>query len=135
MTQEKKALSIVAVCLVIIAAGIFLLRDREPPVVVTRERLAALQASIETWSAANGGRVPESLAALGLPGDATRDHAGHDFHYRVADDGKTVTLVSYGADGKPGGSMFHADNEVTFTLEGGDAGAADAVNGDAKAPN
>lgn len=132
MSQEKKALAIVAVCLVIIGAGIFLLRDREPPVVVTRERLAALQVSIESWSAANGGRLPESLEVLGLPGEAIRDHAGHLFDYRVADDGKTVTLVSYGADGKPGGSMFHADNEVTFTL--GEA-TGEGVTADGADPN
>ena len=65
MTQEKKALLVVAVCLVVIGIGFYLLRDREAPAVVTRERIRALQASIETWASEHGGKAPETLEALG----------------------------------------------------------------------
>ncbi|MCB1062988.1 MAG: hypothetical protein KDN20_08720 [Verrucomicrobiae bacterium] len=120
MTQEKKALAVVALCVVIIGAGMLYLRDREPPVVVTRARLSALQTSIEEWAAVQG-RLPKNLEELNLPDEAIHDHADKLFDFRVSEDGKTVTLSSYGVDGKPGGSMFRADNEVTFTIEGSPA--------------
>ncbi len=115
MTQEKKALLVVAACLVVIAFGFYRLRDREAPAVVTRERIRALQESIENWASEHGGKAPETLEAMGLDDEAIRDHAGNVFEYTVGEDG-TVTLVSYGADGKPGGHMFHADTEVSFPL-------------------
>ncbi|NNE90900.1 MAG: hypothetical protein HKN23_04575, partial [Verrucomicrobiales bacterium] len=41
--------------------------------------------------------------------------SGTVFLYDVADDG-TVTLISYGVDGKPGGYMFRADTEFSFQI-------------------
>lgn len=119
MTEEKKAISFVAVCLVVIAAGLFFLRDRTPPAVEIEEKLDAIQASIETWHAEKGA-PPETLEQLGLPEEAIKDIALEVFQYSVGDDG-TVTLRTYGADGKPGGKMFRADVERIFKLGGGTA--------------
>ena len=115
MSQEKKAIIVIAVCLAVIGVGAWWLRDKEAPAVVTQQRLNALQVSIEAWAAAHDGKAPESLDELGLPEEAISDHKGARFDYITSDDG-TVKVISYGADGKPGGHAFHADTEVSFQL-------------------
>jgi len=114
MSTEKKALVMVAVCLFVMGVGLYLMRGREAPAVVTRERLAGLQTAIEEWHR-NKGSLPESLEELGLDDESIRDHSGTVFEYTPEDDG-TVTLISYGVDGKPGGYMFRSDSKVTFKL-------------------
>ena len=47
MSQEKKAIIVIAVCLAVIGVGAWWLRDKEAPAVVTQQRLNALQVSIE----------------------------------------------------------------------------------------
>lgn len=115
MTEEKKAISFVAVCVVVISAGLFFLRDRTPPAVEIDQRLDALQVAIQEWYAEKGS-PPETLEELGLPEDEIIDIALKVFQYEVGEDGQTVTLRTYGADEKPGGKMFRADRERVFTL-------------------
>lgn len=115
MTEEKKALIAVAVCLTGIVAGWLSLRGREAPAVVTRERMANLQTAIEQWTSAHG-NPPTTLQELGLGVDEICDHAGSEFRYTV-DSGGRIRLISYGADGKPGGALFRADTEVNFQVE------------------
>lgn len=114
MSTEKKAVVMVVVCVVVMGAGLYLLRDREAPAVVTRERLAELQTAIEAWHS-DKGSLPASLEELGLDDDSIRDHSGTVFEYTTAEDG-TVTLTSYGVDGKPGGYMFRSDSKVSFQV-------------------
>jgi hypothetical protein len=114
MSTEKKAIVVVVVCLVVMGAGLLFLRGREAPAVVTRERLAGVQAALEDWNRTHG-ELPGSLEELGLGDEAIRDHMGTVFEYTVAKD-HTVTLTSYGTDGKPGGYMFRADSAVTFQV-------------------
>lgn len=114
MSTEKKAVLILILCLLVMVVGWFLVGDKEAPAVVTRERLVELQSAIEEWSRANA-RLPESLEELGLADEAIRDVMGTIFEYSVAEGG-TVTLTSYGADGKPGGLMFRSDHSVTFDV-------------------
>lgn len=115
MNKERRAIIFIVVCVAVLVAGLLLMGDRKAPAVLTRERLEALQASIEQWSREKG-RLPETLDEMGLPDQATRDLLGTDFEYAVDGDG-TVTLTSYGADGKPGGLMFRSDASISFRVD------------------
>ena len=123
MTEEKKAITFVAVCVVVIVAGIFLMRDQTPPAVEIDQRMEALEVAIQEWYAEKGS-PPETLQQLGLPEEEILDILKEEFQYLVSEDGTTVTLRTYGADGKPGGKMFRADRERVFSL-GEDAPGAE----------
>ncbi len=112
MKQETKT-GLVLVGLVAIIAVIYLrFGDSEPsPVVVTVNRLNALQLEVQEWEKKNN-KLPETLADLGLPDEAVTDHKGAPFVYE--NDNGWVTISSLGADGKPGGVMFNADQTVEF---------------------
>ena len=112
MSTERKAIAIIAVCLIVMGIGLYFLRDREAPAKVNRERLSGLRLAIEEWTETHGS-PPKSLEELGLSDEAISDRAGTVFNYVVSDDG-AVTLISYGADGKPGGLVFHSDTKITF---------------------
>ena len=115
MNQAKKTYTFIAVCVLAIGAGAFFLRNQKPPSVEINDRMVALQVAIENWNAEKG-RPPETLDELGLPKEEMEDVIKEVFQYSVSEDGKTVTLATYGADRKPGGKMFHADRELVFTL-------------------
>ncbi|MDF1851447.1 MAG: hypothetical protein P1U85_11480 [Verrucomicrobiales bacterium] len=115
MSEEKKTITFVTICLVLIGAGVFFLKDRKPPSVEIEDRMAAIQVAIEEWYAEKGS-LPETLEELGLPEEETQDIIKKTFIYSVSDDGTTVTIGTLGADSKPGGKMFRADKELVFTL-------------------
>ncbi|MEM7698566.1 MAG: hypothetical protein AAF236_09205 [Verrucomicrobiota bacterium] len=119
MTEAKKTILFVSICLAVIIAGVVFMQGRKPPSVEIVDRMAALQAAIEDWHAEKGA-PPESLQVLGLPEEEIQDIVLKPFVYSVSEDGSTVTLSTLGADEKVGGKMFNADRELIFTL-GSDA--------------
>jgi|GEM_PF-3248731 len=115
MTEQKKTYIFLAVCLGVIVAGAVILHGRKPPSVEIEDRMAALQVAIEAWYAEKGS-PPETLQDLGLPEEEIQDIVKKVFQYFVSEDGTTVTLLTLGSDGKPGGKMFRADRERVFRL-------------------
>ena len=115
MTEEKKVIIFISVCLLAIGGGAFFLHDKKPVSVEIDDRMAAIQVAIEEWHAEKGS-PPDSLEELGLPEEEIQDIIKKVFQYSVSEDGTTVTILTLGADSKPGGKMFHADKERVFTL-------------------
>lgn len=115
MTEEKKVIIFISVCLVGIGAGIFFLQDKKPVSVEIEDKMAAIQVAIEEWYEKKGS-PPDTLQELGLPEEEIQDIIKNVFQYSISEDGTTVTLLTLGADAKPGGKMFRADKERTFTL-------------------
>ena len=117
MTEAKKTYLFIAICVIVMIAGVIFLKGRKPPSVEIEDRMAALQTAIENWHAEKGS-APASLEELGLPEEEIQDIILKPFDYSVSEDGTTVTLSTLGADEKKGGKMFNADRELIFTLDG-----------------
>jgi general secretion pathway protein G len=84
--------------------------------------IASIHAAINEYAINNGGKYPETLAVLVTP-DANghaylaskavpRDPWGNEYHYEFPSPGHPEPrVISYGADGKPGGEGEDADIE------------------------
>lgn len=77
----------------------------------TLAELAAVAAAIEGHRAESG-ELPAGLSELELDDTLRLDAWGHAYAYARSEDGASFTLVSYGADGKPGGEGANADFEL-----------------------
>ena len=118
MTQERRAITFILGLLAVMAAVYFLfLHDRTHPRQITDGRLQAVKQAVLEFANANR-RLPESLQELEISMETIKDHAGVPFVYRH--DASTVTLISYGADGKPGGVLFNKDQVLEFTAPPGE---------------
>lgn len=89
-----------------------------PPKDLTRTRLRVLAARIRQ-NVAQGQDV-NSLDIKTLPEAPGKDNAitdgwGHPIVMRI--DGSTITLTSYGKDGKPGGTGQNADIAHRFSID------------------
>lgn len=112
MTQEKKTLIVLGLLVAFIVLVLLFFGEKGPsPVVETQNRLRDLKAPVLAF-AEEKGALPETLQELGLPTEATSDHAGKPFVYEI--NGRSVTISSLGADGKPGGAAFNADKSINF---------------------
>jgi len=116
MSEAKKTYLFLAVCVAVIVGGFLIFRGKKPPSVEIEDRMTAIQAAVENWHAAKGS-PPDTLEELGLPEEEIQDIVKKPFLYSVSEDGTTVTLMTLGADGKPGGKMFNADREIVFSLD------------------
>ena len=72
-------------------------------------------------NAENNEALPEKLSELNLGEGGLKDGIGFPFVYEV--DGDSVTIVSYGSDGKPGGHTFSSDKKITFEIPQSSASA------------
>jgi hypothetical protein len=61
---------------------------------------------IEDYAAKNNGRYPESLHDISVP---RKDPWSNDYYYKYPGDNGYYDLLSYGADGQPGGIDENAD--------------------------
>ncbi|MEM9281297.1 MAG: hypothetical protein AAGA96_05680 [Verrucomicrobiota bacterium] len=126
MTEAKKTYIFIGVCVAFIIGGMIFLSDKKPVSVEIEDRMASLQVAIEAWHAEKGS-PPATLQELGLPEEEILDIMKEPFQYKVSEDGSTVTLLTFGADRKPGGKMFRADKELIFTLgEGAESSKIEA---------
>ena len=94
---------------------------------LARLDIEALLSAADTFALNNGGAYPESLEALVVPdenGEAylkgqrqvPADPWGHAYVYFPPSDGAEPRIVSYGADGEPGGEGSNADiDSAKFT--------------------
>lgn len=87
---------------------------------VTRRDIERLLSEVDRFTLDNGGRPPPSLDVLVLPDAEGRrwiepnriphvDSWGRPFVYFLPTPGQPRRIVSYGRDGKPGGSGIDAD--------------------------
>ncbi|MCY3004333.1 MAG: type II secretion system protein GspG, partial [Planctomycetota bacterium] len=94
---------------------------------VARRDIERLLSEVDKFTLDNGGRPPESLDVLVLPDAEGRrfmdeyrarhvDSWGRPFVYFLPTPGQPRRIVSYGRDGKPGGTGLDADID-SATLE------------------
>lgn len=96
----------------VMAIVYFLFGNSGPsPATLTKERLDTLQTAVIEYADKHQA-LPTTLEDLGLAKEALIDHAGVPFVYQA--EGSKVVILSYGADGKPGGHSFRADKSVSF---------------------
>jgi len=107
MTQKTKTV-ILASLLVAFIAYLLVFSSGKGP---TQNLIRALETPVLAFAEKNGA-PPETLQELGLTVEATSDQAGKPLIYEV--NGRTVTISSLGADGKPGGKAFNADKTHRF---------------------
>ena len=111
-TNAKSGLVLGCAALAIIILLIFN-GNRENPHKLTQDRLQALEEAVVTFIQKNG-RAPTALSELSLPEASLMDHIGEPFIYLV--DEQSVTIITYGADKKPGGFSFKRDSTVVIDL-------------------
>jgi len=107
-------LGALAACAFVVA---FLLAEMPSPGSMTRGRMYLIKFRIEDYVAEHG-RLPASLSDL-PPLEGNRissivDGWKRPIHYAV--NGHSVTLLTLGRDGQPGGVGEDADIEITFTV-------------------
>lgn len=127
----KKLLGFTLIELLIVMAILGMLAALVGPALFSnlgRGQRSAATAQIDNLEAAldvyrlDVGRYPESLEGLVeddtrssrwagpyLRGEVPLDPWGNEYHYRVTDNGRDFELMSYGADGQPGGQGDDAD--------------------------
>jgi general secretion pathway protein G len=90
--------------------------------------LKGIEGAIKVYQTFNQGRLPESLERLVTKDDngvsyfgsntsVPRDPWGNEYVYRPASNGMTYELLSYGADGAPGGEGENADISLETLTE------------------
>jgi hypothetical protein len=109
---------VVLVLLAVILAVVTLANvETVPPRALTRTRMIVIEKRIRDYAAMHH-RLPESLSDLPKPpknrDDSLVDGWGRAIQYTKA--GRTVTLLSFGEDGRPGGRNEDADVSAKFTV-------------------
>ncbi|MDG2125986.1 MAG: hypothetical protein P8J87_19965 [Verrucomicrobiales bacterium] len=116
--EKRKAIWVLGVLVVLMAAGVWYFNGTEPPAAVTAARMGAVEDGVRAYHSAEG-RVPVSLEELvrsgHLEGEAV-DGWGKLLRYRVVSDVE-VEVASLGADEKVGGRMFKKDRLVKVSVE------------------
>lgn len=106
----------VSLCIVIVVALNLLLIENIPPIALTRTACIRAEVRICNYYAKNG-RLPPSLTALPPDdpsyADSLTDAWDRPIQYSI--EGESVTLMSLGADGRPGGSGDDFDVRNVFT--------------------
>ena len=114
-SQRRMRLAIIVVA--VFAALVLLLADRVPPVAMTRSLIDVTEQRIRDY-AGTYHRLPAVLSDLpklqANRNSELTDGWGRLLRYTVT--GQTVTLLSLGEDGRPGGDGEDADIEVTFSV-------------------
>jgi hypothetical protein len=98
------------------------------PTVATKSILKVISGRISGWVSENG-RVPESLQDIYKEVDMNgffKDAWGHEIKYFF--NGSTITLLSYGKDGIPGGLGENADIYYTFSPATPDNGVFSSIS-------
>jgi len=101
----------------LVAFLLFSATTRIPPEAITRTRFRVLEARIRQ-NVAQGQDV-NSLEIKTLPKAPSKDNSttdGWDNPIVMRVDGSTITLTSYGKDGKPGGTDQDADISYRFSI-------------------
>ena len=96
----------------------FVFVEKIPPDALTRTRMCGIEYRIRDYYAKER-RLPENLSVLPELRDDNRDYSladgwGRPIQYTI--EGRTVSLLSWGKDGRPGGNGQDADITVTFTV-------------------
>ena len=108
------ALIIVVLALVVI---VWACVENVPPQTLTRGRMTLIENRIRDYAAAHH-RLPDNLSELPKAADNRDDSIvdgwGRPIQYKK--EGHTVTLLSLGKDGRPGGNNQDADINATFTV-------------------
>lgn len=78
---------------------------------ITKGMLEKLKGQLAVYQITNNS-FPQNLTALGADQDSN-DAFGNPIQYKLTDGGRGFELLSFGADGKPGGSEANADIVVT----------------------
>lgn len=113
----KVAIIILAATIAILILALWLFTEKIPANVMTRNRISMTEYRIHEYAATHH-RLPSSLSDL-PPLEKNRDSSvadgwGRPIQYTAKD--MTVTLLSLGKDGQPGGTGEDADIQVTFTV-------------------
>lgn len=133
--KNRKGFTLVEIMAVLFIIGLlaavavknFMGQTDKAQVITTRAKLSDLEASVNLFKI-NSGRYPEEDIGLEeliiqpadietwQPGgylttdEVPRDAWGNDFLYqRETESGKPFVIISYGADGEPGGEGYDAD--------------------------
>ncbi|MEM6911317.1 MAG: hypothetical protein AAF555_07000 [Verrucomicrobiota bacterium] len=114
LSQERRTLLVMGGLVGVIVILTSVMAGKEPPYKVTLDNLQQVKTAILRFHEQEG-RLPEAIAELGLPEEETFDQFGEPLRYEV--EGNKVTVLSFGADKKRGGHMFHRDFETTFQVE------------------
>jgi general secretion pathway protein G len=92
---------------------------------VARADISAIVTAVESYQVENGGKAPDTLDVLQMPDEngnsflkkVPLDPWKNPYVYEPPSGGKTFRVISYGADGLPGGEGKDADITSETILE------------------
>lgn len=110
-------IALVILVIIVIALGVvgFAFVEEVPPEALTRTSMTVIEVRIRDYVAAHH-RLPDNLSDLPKlidnRSESIVDGWGRPIQYE--EDGQTVTLLSLGKDGRPGGAGLDTDIKATF---------------------